>query len=153
MYFAGHARFVLIFQNAARAHYTLVSSLDGLTLLRRDLAGLLDAADAEDGLWKALGAGGTLRDLPSHAIIDRGRIVGLWEFDPEKQEIVWATLIKPNAAAEGGGKTHGGLLRKELRDARSFSLDSPKSRAPAWRPCENGWRSLPIHQSLRVLKR
>ena len=31
---------------------------------------------------------GAISDLPAHAILDRGRLVGYWEFDSEASEIV-----------------------------------------------------------------
>lgn len=111
--------------------YALVSSLDGITLLRRDLAGLLDPADAareviED---KALAKLGGLGDPPSHTILDRGRIVGLWEFDPERAEIAWTAFVKRNDVLKAAVARTEEFIRS-LGDARSFSLDSSKSRAP-----------------------
>ena len=35
---------------------------------------------------------GSQVDLPSHAILDRGRVIGLWEFDVDSGSIVWATF-------------------------------------------------------------
>jgi hypothetical protein len=113
-------------------HYTLVGPIDGVSLLRRDLPGLLDDADAKRK-WpgdKGMAAPGTMKDLPCHAIMDRGRIVGLWEFDSEAQEIVWAPFIKKNADLTAAVKKTEAFVRDQLGDARSFSLDSPKSRAP-----------------------
>lgn len=111
--------------------YALVSSLDGVTLLRRDLAGLLDPADAarEVVADKALKKLGGLGDPPSHTILDRGRIVGLWEFDPERGEIAWTAFVKKNDALKAAVARTEEFIRS-LGDARSFSLDSPKSRAP-----------------------
>jgi len=72
---------------------------------------------------------GGLTDLPSHAILDRGRIIGLWEFDPAAGSIVWATFgrRKDKALAATVEETEA-FVRDQLGDARSFSLDSPKSR-------------------------
>ena len=61
---------------------------------------------------------GGLSDLPSHAILDRERVFGLWEFDVVASEIIWFSFIQPNA------------LKRAVADARSFSLDSPKLRLP-----------------------
>ena len=113
-------------------HYSLVGPIDAIALLRRDLAGIVDAADAKRK-WpaeKGMAAPGTLKDLPCHAIMDRGRVVGLWEFDSEAQEIVWVPFIKKNADLTAAVKKTEAFVRDELGDARSFSLDSPKSRAP-----------------------
>jgi hypothetical protein len=72
---------------------------------------------------------GGLSDLPSHAILDRGRLVGLWEFDPEAGSIVWATFGPRDKALEAVVRDTEAFVRGQLGDARSFSLDSPKSRA------------------------
>jgi hypothetical protein len=72
---------------------------------------------------------GGLSDLPSHAILDRGRLVGLWEFDPEAGAIVWASFGAKDKALDAAVRDTEAFVRDELGDARSFSLDSPKSRA------------------------
>jgi hypothetical protein len=113
--------------------YVMVSSLDGVLLLRRDVKSLVAPGDlmkpAIDEKGKQVEFGG-IRDLPSHAILDRGRLVGLWEFDPESQTIAWASFIRSNADLERAVRLTEEYVRTELGDARSFSLDSPKSRAP-----------------------
>jgi hypothetical protein len=75
---------------------------------------------------------GGLTDLPGHAILERGRLVGLWEYDADAREIVWATFdrsTRDRALADAVEATQA-FVRDQLGDARSFSLDSPKSRAP-----------------------
>jgi hypothetical protein len=114
------------------AHYTLVGPIDAIAILHRDLSGIVDAADAKRD-WpaeKGMAAPGAVKDLPCHAIMDRGRVVGLWEFDSEAQEIVWVPFIKKNAELTAAVKKAEAFVRDDLGDARSFSLDSPKSRAP-----------------------
>lgn len=112
--------------------YVLVSSIDGISLLRRDLAGIAEALDLKRKWPVERGStpGSALKDLPCHAILDRGRLVGLWEFDPEKQEIAWTSFIKKNSALTAAVAKMEAFVRDDLGDARSFSLDSPKSRAP-----------------------
>ena len=88
---------LMSFVPAKEPRYALVSSLDSIALLRRNPAELIDAVDADrevlaDKSKKALGG---LADLPSHAILDRGRVVGLWEYDTESQSIAWAAFTKP----------------------------------------------------------
>jgi len=120
------------FKAATGPQYALVSSLDGISLLRRDIATLLDAADAKRkaaGTHAARELGG-LTDLPNHAILDRGRLVGLWEFDPETASIVWRAFVKKDKALKDAVARTEIFVRDDLGDARSFSLDSPKSRAP-----------------------
>jgi hypothetical protein len=73
---------------------------------------------------------GGLADLPSHAILDRGRIIGLWEFDVDSASIVWATFARRrDEVLEAVVEETQAFVRDQLGDARSFSLDSPKSRA------------------------
>ncbi len=112
--------------------YKLVSSLDSISLLRRDLAALLAPEDLERLVPVEQGERtlGGLSELPSHAILDRGRLIGLWEFDPAASEIVWLSFVKPNAALKRAVAETGQYIRDQVGDARSFSLDSPKSREP-----------------------
>ena len=73
---------------------------------------------------------GGLSDLPSHAILDRGQVIGLWEFDPGAGSIVWATFRRrKDKALTAAVEEAETFVRGQLGDARSFSLDSPKSRA------------------------
>jgi hypothetical protein len=117
-----------------KPHYALVGSIDSISLLRRDLASLLDAADLERSVAGERGTRelGGLADLPSHAILDRGRLVGLWEFDPEAQKIAWWVFgadPKEKALVAAVERTEA-FVAGDLGDARAFSLDSAKSRAP-----------------------
>jgi len=115
----------------ATPQYSLVSSLDPIAANRREMQSLIDPEDRErpvmvDATSKPLGG---LTDLPSHAVLDRGQIIGLWEFDPAAGSIVWATFgrRKDKALAATVEETEA-FVRDQLGDARSFSLDSPKSR-------------------------
>ena len=112
--------------------YSLVGSIDSVLLLRRDLKSMIDGADLRSLVQAERGRAelGSLADLPSHAILDRGRIAGLWEYDPEMESIAWATFGKADAAVKKAVKEMESFVRTNLGDARSFSLDSPKSRAP-----------------------
>lgn len=114
------------FRAPAKPQFALVSSLDGLALLRRDLATLVEAADQAPAAVRGLG------DLPSHGIFDRGRLIGLWEFDPGDGSMVWSTFVggKPEKALVTAVERTGAFVREQLGDARSYSLDSPKARAP-----------------------
>jgi hypothetical protein len=120
------------FRAQKKPQYALVSSIDGITLLRRDLVGLLDPADLarkviEDREAHRLG---NLSDPPNHLILDRGRVVGLWEYDPDAGELVWSAFVPKEKPLVAAVRRTEEFVREELGDARSFSLDSPKSRAP-----------------------
>jgi len=112
--------------------YALVSNLDSMFLLRRDLKTLLDPKDMDRQVVtdKGCGALGGLMDLPSPAILDRGRVVGLWEYDPESESIAWTAFVKKDRALQEAVARMDEYVRTQLGDARSFSLDSPKSRRP-----------------------
>lgn len=94
------------FQTPKRPQYALVSSLDMLK----------SEADS---------------DLPGHAILDRGQLIGRWEFDTATGTIAWALFDRrSDKALEKVVQTMEAFIRDDLGDARSFSLDSPKSRVP-----------------------
>ena len=103
----------LKFQSPRHPQYALVSSLDGIGSLGPGLEG--DEAS----------------DLPGHAILDRGQLIGRWEFDTATGTIAWALFgASVDKVLEKGVRIMEAFVRDDLGDARSFSLDSPKSRAP-----------------------
>ena len=113
--------------------YVLVSHLDGILLLRRNVKSLLAAEDLKKSAFDPKPRKvevGALMDLPSPAILDRGRLVGLWEYDPESESIAWTSFVRSNADLEKAVRRTEEYVRTQLGDARSFSLDSPKSRVP-----------------------
>jgi hypothetical protein len=113
-------------------HYVLAASLDGLSLLGRGLKELLAPADQtrEVFLEKNTRSAGSLKEPPSHIILDRGRLIGLWEYDTTTESMAWMPFIKKNKELEKAVARTEEYVRTQLGDARSFSLDSPKSRVP-----------------------
>lgn len=117
---------------AAKTAYALISSLDSMLLLRRNFQSLMtsqDSARQAAGERGPVSLGG-LADLPNNAILENGRIAGLWEFDPAEGKIVWLAFDKKSKAIEAAVSDTEAFIRDQLGDARTFSLDSPKSRAP-----------------------
>ncbi len=112
--------------------YALVSNLDGILMLRCDIRGLLAPADATRSAAGEKGpeALASLGYLPNHAIFDRGRLIGFWEYDPGPAEIVWTCFVRPDAALRQQVRATERFIRDDLADMRAFSLDSPKSRQP-----------------------
>ncbi len=107
------------FRTPSEPHYALIGSIDSLLLLRTGVGELLDHdVPAFKGLT----------DLPHHAIVDRGRIIGMWEYDAERAEIVWAAFTKPTAELRAKVAHVEAFVSNELGDARAFSLDSPAKR-------------------------
>jgi hypothetical protein len=98
------------FQPPKEPHYVLTGVLDNISHLRRD-----QTSDAER----------------YHLILDRGNVIGRWHFDPETNTIAWNSSIKKNRALEEAVARTETFIREDLGDARTFSLDSPKSRVPA----------------------
>jgi hypothetical protein len=114
------------FEAPSAPQYVLVSSLDGMNALRRNVSSLL----APEDLHRAEGRKGRVADLPDHAILDRGRLVGFWAFDPATKTIAWMSFREPDTALREAVRKTEAFVRDELGDARSFSLDSPQSRIP-----------------------
>jgi winged helix DNA-binding protein len=127
---------LLAFRAPTEPCFTLVGWLDNILHLRRDVAGLLAPEDRERRVFGEKGEEqpvANLSDLPSHAILDRGRLVGLWEFDPAANAIAWRTFTAQTAALEdlkdAIARTEA-YIRDDLGDFRGYSLDSPESRRP-----------------------
>ena len=120
------------FKTPTKPVYALVSSLDAMFLLRRNIATLVPAAALRQKVYgeKGMAELGGLADLSSNAILDRGSVIGLWEFDPETSALVWFTFAKPDPAVRNCIAKTEAYVRDQLGDVRSFSLDSPKSRTP-----------------------
>lgn len=110
------------FRHPLEPEYALVGSIDSLVLLRRDLASMIDPPGSTR-------TAGPLSDLPSHGILDRGRLIGLWEFDPESRTIAWESWVEADHALRKAVAETESFVREQLGDARAFSLDSPRSRA------------------------
>ena len=110
-----------------------VSALDNVLHMRREVAPHLDEEDQKRPLPGAKKETvGSLADLPYHPIVDRGRIIGLWDWDGVKGELAWRTFVKKADVERRVAKEAEALatyIDEELGDARSFSLDDPASRA------------------------
>ncbi|MGO4191983.1 crosslink repair DNA glycosylase YcaQ family protein [Arthrobacter sp. YAF17] len=113
------------FEEPADEQIQLLAGTDSLALLRRNAAELL--AD-EDQHTQALGSLALQADLPDHPIFDRGRIIGLWQYDPGKERIVpWLFRAPTDAVTRRIAETED-WIREDLGDFRAFSLDSPATR-------------------------
>ncbi|GIH09887.1 hypothetical protein Rhe02_79540 [Rhizocola hellebori] len=116
------------YQAPRKPVYNLLAGIDALILLRRDHHSLVDVDVTVPGDKHSLL---NMPDLPDHPIIDRGRVIGLWQYDPEHEQIVsWVFDGKPDKALNAELDRTTAFIRDELGDARSFSLDSPRSREP-----------------------
>lgn len=114
------------FQEPGDEQIQLLAGTDSLVLHRRNSA---DMFAEEDKGKKVLDTTLALQaDLPDHPVLDRGRIIGLWQYDPGKERIAAWTFAKPTAAVSKRIAEVEAWIRDELGDFRSFSLDSPASR-------------------------
>lgn len=112
--------------------YALVAWLDGIHLLHRDLGRLLDPGDADRQVpgGKPGTTLGSLADPRSPIVVDRGRVVGLWEYDPEAADIVCQSFVGYDDALRAAISRTAAFAGEQLGDVRVNSLDSPRSRAP-----------------------
>jgi hypothetical protein len=112
--------------------YSLVGNLDSYLALRRTGSFWLHEEDQARlaPTDKGLRPVSQLAELWSHAILDRGRLIGLWEYDAEAERIVCSAWIPADEALRAEIDAVETYIREDLGDARSFSLDSPASRRP-----------------------
>jgi hypothetical protein len=75
---------------------------------------------------------GELDSLHHNAIVLQGRLLGLWEYDPEEERVVWSTLEDMPAANR---KTLANaieeledFIRAQLGDVRLYSIDTGAKR-------------------------
>ncbi|MCV9995895.1 winged helix DNA-binding domain-containing protein [Paeniglutamicibacter sp. ZC-3] len=105
----------------------LLSGSDSLVLLRRNAADLFDEVGTES--VQGMSGSALAADLSDHPIVDRGRIIGLWQYAPEETRIAWWTFEPASAGVRSRISQVEAWITEDLGDFRSFSLDSPKSRA------------------------
>jgi hypothetical protein len=112
--------------------YAFLGNLDSLLHLRRSTASILSTEDADRVRLQApeLLRTGVLAECDVHVIVDRGQVVGFWDYDPEAQDLVDWFWEPPNAEYRAVRDSHATWVRQELEDFRADSLDSPKSRRP-----------------------
>ena len=103
----------------------LLAGTDSLFLLRRNAADLLAEEDQHKPALESLAL---QADLPDHPILDRGRIIGLWQYEPANERIVSWLFHAPTPAVTARIAEVEAWIRDDLGDFRAFSLDSPSSR-------------------------
>ncbi|MCB5273191.1 hypothetical protein BJG92_00706 [Arthrobacter sp. SO5] len=113
------------FEESAGEQIQLLAGTDSLVLLRRNAADLLDEADRDKKVMASLAL---QADLPDHPILDRGRIIGLWQYEPGRERIVPWLFHAPTPAVMRRIAEVEAWIREDLGDFRAFSLDSPATR-------------------------
>jgi Winged helix DNA-binding domain len=104
----------------------LLAGTDSLVLHRRNAGDLFADEDRDRKLLNTTLA--LQADLPDHPIFDRGRIIGLWQYDPGRERIAAWLFAGRTPAVEQRIAEVEAWIREDLGDFRSFSLDSPASR-------------------------
>ena len=104
----------------------LLAGTDSLVLHRRNASDLFAEEDRDRQVLNATLA--LQADLPDHPIFDRGRIIGLWQYDPGRERIAAWLFAGRTPAVEQRIAEVEAWIREDLGDFRSFSLDSPASR-------------------------
>jgi hypothetical protein len=115
-----------VFEAPAGEQIQLLAGTDSLVLLRRNSGDMFAEQDRGKKLLDSTLA--LQADLPDHPIVDRGRIIGLWQYDPGKGRIAHWLFHGPTPAATQRIAEVEAWIGSELGDFRSFSLDSPASR-------------------------
>ena len=121
----GDVEHLAAFQEPDEEQIQLLAGTDSLALLRRNAADLLAEEDQQTNIKGSLAL---QADLPDHPILDRGRIIGLWQYDPGRERIVPWVFHPPTAAVTRRITEVEDWIREDLGDFRAFSLDSPASR-------------------------
>ncbi len=118
------------FERPKEPEYSLLSSIDAILLHRRDLKSLLDPSDLDRQMAgdQKVYELGSVQDLASNAILDRGRVIGLWEYEPSSESIAWTSFVDKTDGLKKEVAKMEEFICSQLGDARSFSLDSPESR-------------------------
>ncbi len=114
------------FTAPAEEQIQLLAGSDALFLLRRNAS---DHVSEEDrGLAVSDAKFALTADLPDHPIVDRGRIIGVWQYDPGQGRLAHWTFNAPTKAVKERIQEVETWIREDLGDFRAFSLDSPASR-------------------------
>jgi hypothetical protein len=119
-----------VFEVPAEEQIQLLAGTDSLVLLRRNAAELLAEEGTEgERIDRQVVASLALQaDLPDHPILDRGRIIGLWQYEPGKERIVPWLFHGPTPSVTRRIVEVEAWIREDLGDFRAFSLDSPATR-------------------------
>ncbi|WP_028271082.1 DNA glycosylase AlkZ-like family protein [Arthrobacter sp. UNC362MFTsu5.1] len=114
------------FEVPAEEQIQLLAGTDSLVMQRRNAGELFAGGDGDAELLGATLA--QQADLPDHPILDRGRIIGLWQYDPAGQRIAHWLFAGPTPGVLQRIEDVESWIRADLGDFRAFSLDSPASR-------------------------
>jgi hypothetical protein len=116
--------------------FVLLPFRDNYLGFRRGLDGLLDPAlrgRPVAGWENAAATVGDVVSLHHHVVLERGRIAGIWEYDPAEEAIVCGAFSKlsaaQNKALAAAAERLAVFVRDELGDVKFYVLDNEKNRA------------------------
>lgn len=110
-------------------YYALLHALDGLFLLRRDIQTVLEEAEQNRPVPHEHGRLlGQLRDFADHVIVDRGTVIGFWQFDPEDGTIAAWTRSPMNERLRAVLTDTERFIGEQLGDHSWNVFDKPASR-------------------------
>jgi hypothetical protein len=106
---------------------------DNLFAFRRGIGVFVDDPGIALLDWgKGTTTAGKAASLHQHAIVDGGRLIGVWDWDRKVQKIAWAMFAKRSAtelrALEAVIEQTQDLVRRDLADVRFYSLDNEGNR-------------------------
>jgi hypothetical protein len=122
---------------------SLIGWLDSLVLLRRDLDSLTDEGDRAHPLLdpaRGSSAGGSLTDLPNQGIVDRGRLIGLWDYDPATEDCRLGAHHENHCGTTQGDAGRGRARPRHTSGKTSGTTEGCRSTPPpavprAWPHC------------------
>ena len=119
-----------VFEEPAEEQIQLLAGTDSMVLLRRNAVELLaeEGPEGEKIDRQVVASLALQADLPDHPILDRGRIIGLWQYEPGEGRVVPWLFHGPTPAVTQRIAEVEAWIREDLGDFRAFSLDSPASR-------------------------
>jgi hypothetical protein len=106
---------------------------DNLFAFRRGIAVFVDDPATKLLDWgKGTTTAGKAASLHQHAIVDGGRLIGVWDWDSSTQKIAWVTFQKPSTADRRALNAIVGdlqaMIGAELGDPKFYSLDNESNR-------------------------
>jgi hypothetical protein len=109
---------------------------DNWVSLRRGMGALVDPKAAREPVLDWMNKPALLADVESlhaHAIAADGRLIGIWDFDPNAKEIAWATFAAPPPplakAIRAAAEETQDFIAKELGDLLFYAVDNERNRA------------------------
>lgn len=109
---------------------SFVGSLDNISHLRGKFQAILNPEDAEHPVFthSGLKPSGFVGEILSNAVIDRGTLIGLWDFDPVEGKLLYRTFQTTTPEVNEAAAKLEQIILADYGDIRTFSLDSPTSR-------------------------